>query len=89
MLVTTDSGPRFLAIAFGKPVVTLFGPTDPTATATGYEQESSLSLSLDCQPCIARTCPLGHHRCMRDLPVEQVYAAVADWLDANPNQHAA
>jgi heptosyltransferase-2 len=89
MLVTTDSGPRFLAIAFGKPVVTLFGPTDPAATATGYEQESSLSLSLDCQPCIARTCPLVHHRCMRDLPVERVYAAVENHLDGNVNEQAA
>ncbi|MCI0331653.1 MAG: lipopolysaccharide heptosyltransferase II [Planctomycetes bacterium] len=82
MLVTTDSGPRFLAIAFGKPVVTLFGPTDPAATATHYEREMSLSLALDCQPCMERTCPLVHHRCMRDLTVDQVYAAVVDGLDA-------
>lgn len=77
LLVTTDSGPRFLAIAFGRPVVTLFGPTDPLATATRYERETSLSLGLDCQPCMERVCPLVHHRCMRDLTVDQVYAAVS------------
>jgi heptosyltransferase II len=76
MVVSTDSGPRFLAIAFGKPVVTLFGPTDPATTATHYERETALSLSLECQPCMKRVCPLVHHRCMRDLSVEQVYAAV-------------
>lgn len=76
MVVSTDSGPRFLAIAFGKPVVTLFGPTDPTATATYYDRETSLSLGLDCQPCMKRVCPLVHHRCMRDLTVDRVYAAV-------------
>lgn len=76
MVVTTDSGPRFLAIAFGKPVVTLFGPTDPAATATHYARETSLSLSLDCQPCMERVCPLVHHRCMRDLTVDSVYEAV-------------
>jgi heptosyltransferase-2 len=80
LVVTTDSGPRFVAIAFDKPVVTLFGPTDPQATATGYEREVSLSLQLDCQPCMERTCPLVHHRCMRELSVERVYAAVAELL---------
>src|SRR3954453_10596442 len=32
LLVTTDSGPRFFGIAFGVPVVTIFGPTDPVRT---------------------------------------------------------
>jgi heptosyltransferase-2 len=80
LLVTTDSGPRFLAIAFGKPVISLFGPTDPAATRTHYDRETCLSLSLDCQPCMARTCPLVHHRCMRELPVDQVFEAVAEFL---------
>jgi heptosyltransferase-2 len=83
MVVTTDSGPRFLAIAFNKPVVSIFGPTDPLATATRYDRETCLGLALACQPCMARTCPLGHHRCMRELTVEAVYAAVARHLDAS------
>ena len=90
LLVTTDSGPRFFGIAFGKPVVTLFGPTDPAATFTHYDQETCLSLSLECQPCHERTCPLMHHRCMRDLTVDRVYAAVARHLAAeNRTQDAA
>jgi heptosyltransferase-2 len=89
LLVTTDSGPRFFGIAFGRPVVTLFGPTDPIRTATHYDAETCLSLSLDCQPCMARTCPLGHHRCMRDLSVDQVYKVVAKELVARPIPHAA
>ena len=80
MLVTTDSGPRFFGIAFGLPVVTLFGPTDPLKTRTHYEMERTLSLDLDCQPCWQRTCPLKHHRCMRDLGVDRVAAAVEDLL---------
>lgn len=80
LLVTTDSGPRFFGIAFGRPVVTLFGPTDPLATQTHYESEIPLSLSntplsLECQPCWKRTCPLQHHRCMRDLGVATVFNA--------------
>jgi heptosyltransferase-2 len=77
MLVTTDSGPRFFGIAFGKPVVTLFGPTDPLATVSYYEAETVLTLSLDCQPCGERKCPLRHHRCMQDLSVDKVFDAVS------------
>jgi heptosyltransferase-2 len=80
LVVSTDSGPRFFAIAFDKPVVTLFGPTDPAATSTLYERETCMSLGLECQPCMARVCPLGHHRCLRELSVDVVYAAVARGL---------
>ncbi len=82
LLVTTDSGPRYLGIAFQRPVVTLFGPTDARLVETHYERETCLSLKLECQPCMKRVCPLGHHRCMRDLSVDRVYAAVAEHLDA-------
>jgi heptosyltransferase-2 len=76
LVVSTDSGPRLMAIAFGKPVITLFGPTDPAATATYYDRETCLALGLDCQPCMARVCPLGHHRCLRELTVDYVHSAV-------------
>lgn len=82
MVVSTDSGPRFFAIAFGKPVVTIFGPTNPAATFTHYDLESSLSLGLDCQPCMARMCPLRHHRCMTELTAEHVHSAVYKALRA-------
>ena len=59
MLVTTDSGPRYLGIAFERPVVTLFGPTDPRLVETHYERETCLSLALDCQPCMERVVPAG------------------------------
>jgi heptosyltransferase II len=34
-------------------------------------------LKLSCQPCDRRVCPLVHHRCMRELTVDSVFAAVA------------
>ena len=89
LLVTTDSGPRYFGVAFDRPVVTLFGPTDPARTRLPYEREVCLSLGLDCQPCMARTCPLGHHRCMRDLSVGMVHSAAMQLLQNDANDWAA
>lgn len=76
LLVTTDSGPRHFAPPFGVPVVTLFGPTYIEWSETFYEKAVHLQLDVDCGPCQQRICPLGHHKCMEDLTVDQVYDAV-------------
>ncbi len=88
LLVTTDSGPRFFGIAFGKPVVSIFGPTDPSVTRTHYDKETQVSLSLDCQYCWERSCPLGHHNCMQQLDVSQIYRAVMKSLDSDNHEAA-
>ena len=76
MLVTTDSGPRHIATALDVPVVALFGATDPRWTETYHPQAVTLYNQLECSPCAKQHCPLGHHRCMRDLSVDQVFSAV-------------
>ncbi len=80
LLVTTDSGPRFFAPAFGVPVVSLFGPTHMDWSRTHFPREICLATPVPCGPCMKRICPLGHHRCMRELTVERVYAAVVEQL---------
>ncbi len=80
VLVTNDSAPLHLATAVGTPMVALFGPTVPEQ---GFGPRGSRSLALGhaglaCRPCSAhgpQVCPLGHHRCMRELPVETVAEA--------------
>jgi heptosyltransferase II len=76
LAVSTDSGPRHIAAAFGKPVITLLGPTQPIWIENSTVQAVNLQLPLDCSGCYQRTCPLGHHRCMRDLSVDMVFAEV-------------
>jgi heptosyltransferase-2 len=82
LLVSTDSGPRFFGVALGVPTVTLFGPTSTELTRTYAAHEVSVSLGLDCQPCMERQCPLVHHRCMRELSVDRVFTAVDAALGA-------
>lgn len=89
MLVTTDSGPRFFGVAFGVPVVALFGPTDPAWTRTHDAGEMCLAEEVPCSPCGRRTCPLGHHDCMRNLSVQRVYGAVLEQLARSAAAQAA
>jgi heptosyltransferase-2 len=89
LLVTTDSGPRHFAAAFDVPVITLFGPTHIEWSENHYQRATHLRLDLECSPCQQRTCPLGHHRCMRDLSVDQVYRAVAEQLQPGRQHRAA
>ena len=79
LLVTTDSGPRHFAAPFGVSVVTLFGPTHIAWSET-YSGGVHLQIPIDCGPCQQRTCPLKHHRCMRDLSVDQVHATARHLL---------
>jgi heptosyltransferase-2 len=80
LLVTTDSGPRHFAAAFGVPVVTLFGPTHVGWTETYFAKALHLQKRLPCGPCQQRVCPLAHHQCMTDLSPGEVFAAARDWV---------
>jgi heptosyltransferase-2 len=88
LLVTTDSGPRFFGVAFGVPTVSLFGPTHSAWSRTHVEHEICLSHEVPCGPCMKRVCPLGHHRCMRDLTVATVLAAVERQLQQADRRRA-
>jgi heptosyltransferase-2 len=73
LLITTDSGPRHFAAAFGRPVITLFGPTHIAWTRTYHPHAWHVLHRVPCGPCQKRVCPEGHHRCMRDLTPESVF----------------
>jgi heptosyltransferase II len=81
LLITTDSGPRHFGSAFGIPTVSLFGPTHIGWTETYFEAETKLQHAVPCGPCQQRECPLGHHRCMTDLTIDEVYQAGLHSLD--------
>jgi heptosyltransferase II len=84
MMVSTDSGPRHVAAGLGKPVITLYGPTPPIWSENPTQRAVNLSLDLDCIACQKRICPLGHHRCMRELSVDTVFAAMLRMMDSCP-----
>ncbi|MCA8950745.1 MAG: lipopolysaccharide heptosyltransferase II [Planctomycetes bacterium] len=78
LMLTGDTGPRHVGVAFDVPVVCLMGPSDPNYTNYCLEHQTVLRKDLPCSPCQRKTCPLGHHDCMRLLTVDEVCeAAVA------------
>lgn len=89
LLLVGDSGPRWVAAAFDVPCVTVMGPNFPELTASSLELARVVRVEgLACSPCIQRTCPLGHHRCMTELGVEAVLEATEEVL-ARPRPGAA
>jgi len=84
-LVVGDSGPGHIASAVGTPVVAIFGPTVPAFGYTPYGSANRIVEHPDmpCRPCDRhgpKVCPLGHHRCMTEIPAGRVIEAVAGAL---------
>lgn len=73
-VITNDSGPLHLATALGVPSVSIFGPTDPGRTVIPGASHV-VRHDVNCAPCYQRECPLGHHRCMADVSVDEVHDA--------------
>ena len=52
LIVTNDTGPMHVAAALGKPVVAMFGPTNPKRTGAYGQIEQALRIDLPCSPCM-------------------------------------
>jgi heptosyltransferase II len=76
--ISNDSGLVHVAAAIGTPSIGIFGPTSPWHWAPLNPLAAVIEPRTDvpCRPCHKPTCRFGHHRCMRDIPAEQVAAAV-------------
>lgn len=74
LVITNDTGPMHIAAALKKPIVALFGPTDPRGTGPYGQGKDVLQVSdLPCVPCMKDTCgyktPLA---CMTGITPEMV-----------------
>jgi lipopolysaccharide heptosyltransferase I len=80
LCVTNDSGSMHLAVALGRPVVSVFGPTDPVWIGPYCRPDSVVRAVLPCSPCYHRrlcSCPHGH-ACMKEVSA----AAVIERIEA-------
>lgn len=80
-VVSTDSGPAHVAAAFGVPVITLFGATDPAKTAPRSAGSVALHGHVSCRPCLRRACRNSRPmQCMEEVSTEYVSAALGKRL---------
>jgi len=82
LVVCVDSGPMHLAAALGRPVVAIFGPTNPVRTGPYGRGHTIVTAGLDCQPCYRRHC--RHVRCLEAVTAEEVSAAAVASLGDIP-----
>ncbi|MHC4131601.1 MAG: lipopolysaccharide heptosyltransferase II [Planctomycetota bacterium] len=83
LVICNDTGPRHIAIAFGRKVITMFGPNDPAWTETGHEYEIKIIGTAYCAPCAKPVCTQKEHICMESITTEQVCQAAKELLENN------
>lgn len=80
VIVSNDSAALHLGPALGVPTVGIFGSTVPAfGFAPRGPRDAIVEVALSCRPCGVhgrRRCPLGHHRCMREIEPDAVLEAV-------------
>ncbi|MHC4719958.1 MAG: lipopolysaccharide heptosyltransferase II [Planctomycetota bacterium] len=89
LVISNDTGPRHIAIALQRKLVTLFGPNDPAWTDTRYENEIKITGDAPCAPCAKPVCKETEHLCMHAIAAETVCQAAKRLLEDNHHKPAA
>lgn len=83
VLVTNDTGPMHVAAALRKPVVAMFGPTEPRRTGPYGQLANVLRYPLPCSPCMKSRChyvkPL---ECLNAISPAEVFERARRILEA-------
>ncbi len=89
--VTNNSGPMHMAVALGRPVIAVFGPTDPVWAGPFRRDSAVLTAGVACSPCYLRRlseCPNGHI-CMTNVSAATVIQRAESLLAKQPGKPAA
>jgi len=77
VVISNDSGLMHVAAALNRPLVAIYGSSNPNFTPPMHDQAKIVQQPIDCQPCFKRTCPLGHTQCLTSISPERVIAEVS------------
>lgn len=90
LVISNDTGLQYIACAFQKPILAIWGGTSPKLDVEPYygslfmnKRENpvfeNIVLNLWCQPCSkygTATCPLGHFNCMEKQDIDAIVQKV-------------
>jgi heptosyltransferase-2 len=92
LVISHDTGLQYIASAFNKTVLAIWGSTSPKLDVEPYYSSSFLAQSketpfenilrvphLKCQPCSKygnKKCPLGHFKCMEEMDINYIASRV-------------
>jgi len=73
LMISNDTGPMHVAAALGKPVVAIFGPTEPRRTGPYGQLQNVIRVDLPCAPCLKSKCHYSlPMECLRAISPETV-----------------
>jgi len=81
LVVSNDTGPRHMAIALKRRVITLFGPNDPKWTDTGYVHETQIMAPSACVCCQKPVCKQPDQHCMDTITADSVHQTAIESLN--------
>lgn len=73
--VSNDSGSMHVA-ALNKPLVAIYGSSDPEFTPPLHQAASIVSLQKPCAPCFKREYPLGHTQCLTEITPDRALSEI-------------
>jgi len=86
LVISNDTGPRHIAIALQRKIVTLLGPNNPAWTDTDYENEIQIVGNVPCAPCTQPLCKKSQHWCMQAVTIQMVCDAAKELLENSRRQ---
>jgi len=84
LVISNDTGSAHLAVASSGRVLTIFGPTNPGATAPYGADTHIIQGQAPCAPCRHFRCPLQEHPCMRSIEPEAVLRKAVEIVSGFP-----